>query len=581
MSNDNTKYTSIREYKIKMTPELSIKILTDPRYPNFLVPLAFEHLKTLNKKIPINYIELEGIRRKYLIQLYLINKENFFFSSIDYIFEIIMYYQNNPLDDFLLSNLVRYTKNFLNYNNLKQFISLWNLLKDQKERYFKKYIEKLSINNLIKNFIKSIIYDINFFNFARFFIANEIEVFDYNFHPIHQLRILVRFLKTEDIIEKQNLLENKFLFCFENVLKCNLELFDIDKKIKILTYEEYNNKIIGYNKNAINDLLKETTENFVLKDFVESLPLSDYDTLEIRMILYFFKFNNVNEDWHNYFIKSEKIQNFDGFFIKYYIFNELDYSLSFTKKEHKILDDFNNINFEKSSLENLINLYFISNKNPKYKNILKNELENFFEDKIIINKKNKLKNICHDPDDNINIIENFDVNYFLYKSLTRIGAINFTAIFDFYHKKNLLLFFSVLYFYIKNCMLDYEAYENFILEFYNEKEKELKVSENNDEKLLFAILFELKNFQKETKIEEIIEVFEILNPNIIKRFEIKNVVESFESILTAVKFFIKARLKSINNNLNVLQPDNYKKILVFDLFEVTVENFLFDAAYSD
>ncbi|KAM0688213.1 hypothetical protein COBT_000534 [Conglomerata obtusa] len=570
MKTEDSIYTTIRAYKNSRSLELDYKIISNDKYPCYLVPIAAKYLFKSNKKIPMYLINsASGIRYNYLVKLYIKQEELGIFGDARHIESICDHYKKLGKNHFLETNIVLFTKRFLSFENIENFVILWNLFDTEKQKLFNDYISFLKITNLEKTFVEKIYEGIDEFLNIDFYISNEIFGEKFYYHPKYQLKIVVKLLKSNDIEEKRKLLEFPIYFCFEKIIKCNLSIFDIQEEIKIISYEQILDKIDFYNEKIAKDKQIYIPTKFINEyDFINNIKFiySEFDNLEIRKILYFLKNNSVNEEWHNYFLEPQTLKNYDQHFILKQLFGKINYDISFSKMELIIIE---------AEMKKLLNnttktlyLYFLSAKNPSFKNFLKTEVEklinlrnfdhNFFTNELAI--------FVPKNDENFLEYESQNYRYFLYKCLIRIGAHNFTQLFDLYYENDKLLFFGVFCNFLKDNKIDLQIYKNLFEKELIEIKKEY-YNNNFDNKLLYAILIESFHMHENFPIDFILENLENINPDLINSYAISTILNHFSNIEDCINFFLEKRYSSLKS-INTKQEQTLYKMMYIDIFNI-------------
>ncbi|KAM0678306.1 hypothetical protein BDAP_001019 [Binucleata daphniae] len=580
MSNEGQNiYTNVRMYKKIQSVKKDLQVLIDTKQPEFLVSIAYKNLLKNKTQIPLHYLDAQGERKDYVVKLMIENNHEFIYTTDTYINQIYKYTNENAINKQFPGSLAKYTQKFLCDEYFAYFLAWWKYA-DDFDAVFCEYISNHKIKKVDIELICSIINRIDVFKYTNFLISNDIMCNDLYKHPLYQIKKVVELLETNDVVVKENILKTPFLWMFKDIIETNIVLYDLDTPIIYIKCKEMkhfartkNIKIGEYDGKNLPEYLLNCCKYFLC---------DETDSLYIRDILYFFDNLKLNKDWHYYFVKRDKIESFDHFYINYKLFNTYNYDYCFTKQDLLHIDEF----LDKVTEHKILHLYFLSAKNPKYKNALSNELERYLENEHI--NTNHEHTFCYNTDmenqafsnehnkhekQNIEHLHQLDFetknNTILFLMLNRIGANNF----DFYFNTNQLLFLSVLNIQIANNHLEYKVYKNLIEDLYK------TLNKNNlsfDEKMLLTKIFELFSHDSEKPCKFFVENMCYVNIKILQNFTVESILDCFSDKSEAIQFMLQVQKEHVFNNDKCKDSHLY-----YDLIYENKDNCMHDSFISE
>lgn len=569
-------FTTMKAFKKVKDTHKSFQILTESRHPDFLVPIAFETLKSSLHKINVRHLEMKGMRKKYIVELLILKHETFLFCTGDYLEDLIKFYTTNSINSFIMSHIVEYTRINLSKETLFGFIALWSLMPtDLVGRYF----EGISVGEIERQLIEKVCVPDPLY--VRFYISNDLFPPFCVFDPLYQVYQVVRFLKSEDILEKMEILSRGIHMAFKAIVMCNLEIYDIKPEIRFIS------KNIKFGK------IDLTKDNISL--IYSRYELSNYDNLDIRKIHYFFRTKEVSEKWHRYFIADTTVDSYDDHLILFKLFNIRNYDCIFDKNDCMLIE--NNISKNRYVGDTkILDLYCLSLKNPTFKGLLKQEIEQT----VLKYEKFSIK-----ESESTLIMEKDILKTFLYEILKTVGALFFTQLFDKHLEKDQSTFLAVFLYYLKNEQIQVEHYKEFFKRMLSKKienntETSLsgslsKMSLDEDkyisDRITISCLFEILSYSDFYDFNLYIKNVNLFNPEILLRSDIDLVISNYGNIKSTVCGLIEARkisLAVLNDQecvvktqrlLGLEQSKNEKYVftdgylrLIIDAFSFSVKN---------
>lgn len=572
-------FTQTRGFKKTSNSNISYRVMTESKYPDYLVPYAYDSLKFSQNQISIRHLDLSGIRRKYILKLLIIKKELYLFNTPDFLNEILNFYLQNPIDTFITDNIYNYTKTNLSNETKGDFINLWRLVP---EKFTHLFLNESIKNDIEKEFIEIICIPSQ--EFIRFYAGNNLFSKFCIFDPLFQIYQVVKFLSSVDIEDKFKIISNGIHCAFEKIIRCNLEIFDCKKSINFIT------KKIHYKK------LELTKEN--INAIYCSYDFVDTDNLDIRKILYFFRHKIIEHPWHSYFVLDCNIKSYDDHFILFNLFNIKNYTCIFDKNDCIAVES----DFKKMQ-DKIFDLYNLSRLNPSFKVFLKLEIEKLFFIEKEVNIFLKYKKLPYSID-----IEDHILDMFLYKNLIIIGYSHFNQLYCKYLKENEETFLSVYLFYLKNDQIHDDLLTSYhkksLLRLLNDFEKlEVKIEElvidnkhscelyynsmdirnkkhelaDINQKIIIACLFEILSYTDFYTFDAYINFLYLFNPEIILKTEPDLIITHCGGIKETIHYFIKSRYKSI-----YIENNNYIKNTA-ELLQITHSNsnYVYTESYLD
>ncbi|TBU04639.1 hypothetical protein CWI37_0107p0010 [Hamiltosporidium tvaerminnensis] len=464
---EDSRYTITKKYFSKKNYELDIKILTETKYPEYLVPIAYLNIKnnSILHSVPIeNFLNNEGVRKRYstFILIYLRIKPVFYKKeSVTFILE---YYKENEVDEFFKENIVDFTLNYLQLTNIYDFIFLWKKI-DEKEKYLKILLGKYRVDYILEFLLRNICKKTDIKKFKRYFISRNIFEEKFKKNVIYVLSKTIKLLKTSDINYKIKIInENEFPEYFEKIICVNLEIFN---------FKEYG--------------IRRSNTKLEYKD-LENYELSKWDTLDIRDIISFFKKKCYNEEeWQVYFNRESVYKKgFDDFYVHFKLFKTYDLDFYFSKNDLKnVLQEFN------FTIKEVLEL---AKKNSSVKNELKKITENLLNER------------CKED---------------LTEELSVMGKSNFIMLFNKYFKVKPIDFLNVYLSEIENEELDFSLFEKEILDEFNRNKDKMKCKE---------LYFEYFTYFNEKYLKLIDKNFIFINPIILKRINYETLVSFYGNL---------------------------------------------------